>query len=892
MATFAVQVFPIRQYGKPRNPRNPLRHVALLHPKNSKNMKLASILSAPLLAALLLLPPGCTNDPDISVTRDTDNLEFPYSLSTQSFTVRTDGSWRVSSEEEWIHMDPAQGVGDGYNYQYVNVTVDRNTGEKRSGEVVIHAAGQDLKVFIHQDNGLFALKEAYLQGTLLEGEKIAGSSLAIPYEKALGTELMDIEVELDGEGASGIKCEPAQDRKLQEGDGEVLVALSGTPRSMGYINFRMTLTLSNRPEPVILTAQSFVSSENIVYEMTFDKLIWGGDYVADKPGVWPGNQSLNNSPDTPATEVATSGQDGSGDFFNAGMNPAFTAARGLAEWDGSKVYEHPGYPKIGTGSALGWIMAPALNFQALGLSEPQDIFVQFDWCRWNGEEDDIVVTAEYAGTMPETRLATGMPKRTWQSSVFKVTGATSQTRIKISGTKAGNNRFFIDNFRIYVSQAKPVEVTSKLETPTNLSCTGQLPSSLGFSWDRNDDASSYTVELHKADNGTDAVKSAVVMDNECTFEELEPHTDYKFRVRANCQSKPEFNSDFSVFLPCRTLDPEAIPAPQVSLYEASRGLLVFEWNRDDTYPRKFIIELSETESGEAIRTVECKEPVKGSGFYANYPYNRFVFGNLQTDKTYYCRVKILGEGVYADSEFGIGSGKTLPMPASDDKVLLHKDFDDFWWGGYSIGAAFGICPSSAAQKLAETMEIPGSVFADDATTVVAEPSKNANDTFNTIGTANAAYLAARWGDGDWDTANSKKIYEVCGHLKFGTGSAPGNLILPHLTKLGDATADVVLTFRACPYTEPARIQDDPVVYTLYGNQDRKDFMVSLSGGGTFEDGSVELTLYNDDSGRDRNGRFAWTDHTVVIKGATAQSRISIATIEKRMWLDDIKVVKR
>ena len=173
---------------------------------------------------MLLLPPGCADDPDVSVTRDTDELEFPYSVSTQSFTIRTDGSWNLTTEEDWIHMDPAQGVGDGRSYQYVNVTVDRNAGEKRTGEVVIHAAGRDLKVFIRQDDGILALKEAYLLGTLLEGEEIAGIYVAIPYEKALGTELMDVEVELDGEGASGIECEPVQGEELQEGDGEVLVA--------------------------------------------------------------------------------------------------------------------------------------------------------------------------------------------------------------------------------------------------------------------------------------------------------------------------------------------------------------------------------------------------------------------------------------------------------------------------------------------------------------------------------------------------------------------------------------------------------------------------------------------------------------------------------------------
>ena len=88
---------------------------------------------------------------------------------------------------------------------------------------------------------------------------------------------------------------------------------------------------------------------------------------------------------------------------------------------------------------MGWIMSPALNFQALGLTEPQNIFVQFDYCRWDGEQDDLSsITAENAGSMPETQLVKDHPKRTWQSIVFKVTDATSETRIKISGTKAGS----------------------------------------------------------------------------------------------------------------------------------------------------------------------------------------------------------------------------------------------------------------------------------------------------------------------------------------------------------------------------------------------------------------------------------------------------------------------
>ena len=85
--------------------------------------------------------------------------------------------------------------------------------------------------------------------------------------------------------------------------------------------------------------------------MTFDKLIWGGDYVANKTGMYPGHQKPHRHPRHAGNDRRNGGSGRQRRLFNAGMNPAFTADRGLAEWAGSKVYEHPGYPKMGTGSA-------------------------------------------------------------------------------------------------------------------------------------------------------------------------------------------------------------------------------------------------------------------------------------------------------------------------------------------------------------------------------------------------------------------------------------------------------------------------------------------------------------------------------------------------------------
>ena len=76
--------------------------------------------AVPLLAATLLMLAfgSCEKDPEVSgLTRNTDELSFAYNKSTQTFSVRNNGPWSVSSDAEWLSFSPAEGVGDGTSYQ-------------------------------------------------------------------------------------------------------------------------------------------------------------------------------------------------------------------------------------------------------------------------------------------------------------------------------------------------------------------------------------------------------------------------------------------------------------------------------------------------------------------------------------------------------------------------------------------------------------------------------------------------------------------------------------------------------------------------------------------------------------------------------------------------------
>lgn len=869
-----------------------------------KNMKhISKILTQYLLFFLFF---SCSSDDQADfLKRDTDVLSFSYIEESLPFTIRSNVSWQVVTTDDWITISPNSGSGQAIEHEEVLVTVSHNNSSKREGIVIIKSSKGEAQVKVYQENGFFEWNEPFFEGRLFEGEKLNNAYLCIPYNKASGKEVIAVKSRLQGEGAGGIQVEDVDDYLLTPGKGAVLLKLSGVPSSMGEIWAEIELVEEGQDSPKKITSKSsFVSSDNIIFEMNFDKFIWGGNYMLNLPGV-SAELGFDVSVSDEVTRICKPADDGTSDLFSEKMNSAFFNARGLTGWSGSKGYEKPGYIKLGTGKAKGYIISPLLDLEQLGCLPVTDLYVQFDWARWDNENDPIEITLIGDGELEKIDLTEIHEQRVWQQKTFKIKNATNKTQVKVSSTVAGNNRFFITNWKFYASRVSDSEVTSKLENPQNLSCIEATVSSLELVWDEVRGASLYEVELLTSTG--EKVENMTVNSTTVIFKDLKPATNYQWRVKAIYTPKTEYNSDFSVLATGYTLRGELMEAPNVALYKASHGLLVFDfglYNPDENISRIYSFELAKTENGKAIRKYTKKDLESGiattagdngTGTRLNYFVNRIAFGALEANTTYYLRVihHAAPETEYIDSEVVTCMGKTEAKPTLGGNVLIYKDFEDFWWGGNSINQAWGAMP--LVKPINE--QIKASSLNEYNDFYIHYPIRNAGDSFNTLAADKAPeYFKSRWGDDGW---NGKKVYEVTGHLKLGTASASGWLTTPALSKLSKSSR-VKLTFKSAPYHELTR------------GEDMLGCKVQVVGDGTIvnqghgklsaDKKEIELTNKTNSNGGPKliSGEYEWTIHTVVVEGATANTKLTIGTQEYdkakssekvRMWLDDIMVVK-
>ncbi len=168
-----------------------------------------------LFAAASLLSVGCTSDDDTAnvVKRDTDEVNLAYADgSTSQITVRYDGRWEaeVSTGCDWLTLstdgvEPAasiSSVGNGTDYQYLNITAERNTGDAREAVVYLRESGsqQALEIAVSQDAGIFEVSKPELRGDIKQNVE-SSAYIVVPYLKAVGGESVVIETVLSGVSA-------------------------------------------------------------------------------------------------------------------------------------------------------------------------------------------------------------------------------------------------------------------------------------------------------------------------------------------------------------------------------------------------------------------------------------------------------------------------------------------------------------------------------------------------------------------------------------------------------------------------------------------------------------------------------------------------------------------
>lgn len=417
--------------------------------KNFFNIGIAGLLSFFILA--------CSKDENSApfLKRDTDQLSFAYRESNETFTVRANGSWSIDlAEADWVSVEPIEGVGNDEDVQVVTVTASRNIGDIRNGIIKVLSGEKEALISINQEEGKVIFGTPYFTTGLVSNFPLEDSYLVIPYNKGGIEEKVSINAQISGEGSTGIQISN-DDVDMSAENGEVRIPIIGTPSADGEVAFNIQIL------DQILTVNTAVREQGnadpvgtIYLSKNFNLLVLGGDHVGSAQGLhlvgsWPTEGGLRVLPPNP--EYALSGTrntDGTGDYF-ATMHPTFVASRGLEGWTGRRVYERPGYVKIGTaGSTDGYLATPPLTT----IAGWADVKVKFTAARWSESgslDPDATVTVRVlnAGTSDEADKEISLTPG-WADKEIIVEGATAETVIEFRARDAGNGRFLLDNIEI------------------------------------------------------------------------------------------------------------------------------------------------------------------------------------------------------------------------------------------------------------------------------------------------------------------------------------------------------------------------------------------------------------------------------------------------------------
>lgn len=508
---------------------------------------------------------GCTEDRTDEVsqlTRDTDEVSVAYNKdATTRVSVRVPGAWSASAAckdaageptATWLRLDPAEGAGNGRDYQWITVIADRNVGAKREAVITIvdAARGTSVDVTVAQEDGTFEVKQPELSGKL-KSDSESKALLAIAYSKAKGGEPVEIDFSFDGD-SRGLAIKDYSGTIESEGDGKIELPITGTPTDIGVVKLNMKMVIEGKTifdDVVPLNIQS----SNFIFSMDFGKFVWGSDLMANKSGVTPnpsgGTAGKEYNGTEPGIYESKVGADGTNDVFNT-MTILYRTNRDVADWSGARVYEHPGYIKLGTGSGNGWIQTPKMSQLT---SAPQTVVVSFDVSLYDGADDKVIFSAEGAGEIEgsgEVSLPTfsGWANAKWTNCTFVVNGATSATSFKWTTTKTdGKGRFQLDNISVMASAVKErTEPLDKVDTE-------QFVYSSGADWIKVDwagvpDATGYELKLAPQENPSFVNKVVVSADEGADgafshqFDELKPGF-YLIDVVALYEPNPEFNSE-------------------------------------------------------------------------------------------------------------------------------------------------------------------------------------------------------------------------------------------------------------------------------------------------------------------------------------------------------------
>lgn len=201
-----------------------------------KNIKSAVILA---LCGLFVFG-SCRKNEDV-FTREQSDISVSCNEQTVRQNILASGEWSsdCSEVQDWISLEPANGVGDGKNYQYYYIKVAYNKGEARTGTFYLIHSGKRYDVTVSQAECNFSFGKPEFSGVLKQSE-VCSAAIKIPYTNAPAQSEHDIQITVSGAG-EGLSVQNGKYVIEESGSGAINVPITGTPVSSGNVSFEVKL---------------------------------------------------------------------------------------------------------------------------------------------------------------------------------------------------------------------------------------------------------------------------------------------------------------------------------------------------------------------------------------------------------------------------------------------------------------------------------------------------------------------------------------------------------------------------------------------------------------------------------------------------------------------------
>lgn len=188
---------------------------------------------------------GCDKDRevDLFLQHSSKELTFSWKGEEKGFSITTNGGpWTISSPNtDWITFDVTSGEGKGKR-ESILVIVPMNRGEARQGKILIRSGGKESEIIVRQEDGRLSFGELFLvEGTFYYAQDIKDTYIRIPYQKGVPGDRLLFSVEVIGPASDGIEPIVELPIELSDSSGEIVIPLSGRPRSTGEVTFKVSL---------------------------------------------------------------------------------------------------------------------------------------------------------------------------------------------------------------------------------------------------------------------------------------------------------------------------------------------------------------------------------------------------------------------------------------------------------------------------------------------------------------------------------------------------------------------------------------------------------------------------------------------------------------------------